>query len=122
MKSLNQMNELLESHQDELTELFKQQCKDEYQHRKDYNFLTIILLLLTAFTCGMNVWLNNRLSQAEKNIEAMGKDLIEWQDIMGDVNQENRMNSVDLDQLICELRESGHIDKGWTCQLWDDAD
>ena len=122
MKSLNQMNELLDAHHDELTELFKQQCKDEYQHRKDINFLTIILVLLVAFTCGMNVWLSNRLSQAERNIEAMGKDLIEWKDIMGDVNQETKMNSVDLDQLVCELRDSGHIDKGWTCQLYDEAD
>lgn len=77
MKTLNQINEQLNAHQDELTELFKQQYQDEHQHKKDYNFLTIILLIVIALSTAMNISFANRLSQAEKNIEAMGKDLIE---------------------------------------------
>lgn len=115
MKTLTQITEELDAHKDELTELFRQQWEDEYQHKKDYNFLTIILVLLTTFTCGMNIWLGNRLSQAERNVEAMGKDLIE-------AKRTIKMNDEDLSQLICELKHDKQIDEGWVCQLWDDAD
>ena len=101
MRTLNQINELLDAHHDELTELFKQQCQDEHQNKKDFNFLTIILLIVIALSTAMNVTFANRLSQAEKNIEAMGKDLIEAKRVIN-MMPDQRWLTESVYELQCE--------------------
>lgn len=87
---------------------------------RKYNFLfwtvVVFYVILGIFTC----LLISKVVNLEKQVEQANKEAIYGKDLAGDAYIWARNNSVDIDQLICELREDGHIDKGWTCQLYDE--
>lgn len=90
----------------------------EVNRRYNFIFWTVVAFyVILGITIGILI---GRVANLEKQVEQVNKEAIYGKDLAGDAYIWARDNSVDIDQLVCELRESGHIDKGWTCQLYDE--
>lgn len=113
MKTFNDIAQQLDEQGSDIKWLTNQHFHLDEREHKDNRFVCIMLILIIVILGGFTTNLAIRLNQAEKNIKAMGEDLIETRHI-------NRLNSQDVDQMVCELREQGYLDSGWTCQLYDE--
>lgn len=113
MKTFNDIAQQLDEQGSDIKWLTNQHFLLDERDHKDNRFICIILILIIIILGGFTTNFAIRLSQAEKNIQAMGEDLIKTKNT-------NWLNSHDIDQMVCELRDQGYLDKGWTCELYDE--